>query len=152
MNFPNLNISAPKKIDTDYYALTIFPDLLFLEAFSSWDETVAEMLLSHVYEIVGTYYQDKTWALLSDATLWHHSTPSVAERIASADSNGIQTSLKYHAMVSGGSALKEWQMTNMTKPGGTVESRIFDSLADAKAWVAALGFTVPDGHTCDTPQ
>ena len=60
MNFPpptttdHKNIKILKKIDTDYYRLTIFPDLLFLEAFSSWDETVAEMLLLQVYEIAGT--------------------------------------------------------------------------------------------------
>lgn len=141
---PDTIIKSVKKINSHYYSLTVYPNLLHIQAFSSWDETVADELLSQVYHIAGKYYAHQSWALLSDATAWQHSTPPVAARIAGAGSKEIRTPLKYHAMVSGGSELKKWQLHNMRKKGGNIDTRIFSTQKEAKAWLAEMGYLMPD--------
>lgn len=54
------------KIQTNFYSITAYADLLVIKTFSSWDERVTAKHIKDVQGIISQQFSNKPWALLSD--------------------------------------------------------------------------------------
>ncbi|THB72448.1 MAG: hypothetical protein D3926_25545 [Desulfobacteraceae bacterium] len=135
-------VTLTMKIQTDFYTLTLYSDVLLVEAFASWDETVVEDLFTRLKEVTRTYYHDKEWGLITDATRWLLNTPEAAQSIPKTDNHEIRHTLRHHAWVAGDSEIKKWQISQMMMTDKQFESRVFQSVDDAWEWLKSLGYQI----------
>ena len=121
-------------ITTEFYNLIPTTDILFLEAYLSWDERVVNDLFSDLQLLTSKFYHNRPWAILTDATKWELSTPEVVKLISNPPILEIQT-LTHHAVVTDGSGLKKWLINEMVMKEKKFETRFFQDVRLAENWL-----------------
>ena len=128
------------EIQTDYYTITPYANLLVIKTFLSWDERIAAKYIEAVAGITSRFYKDKSWGLLSDRKDWQLSTPA-AEHYFRANANSALTgTLSHMAICIGESELKKWQINNMIREFTQFEVRLFDDIQAAESWLETHGY------------
>ena len=128
------------KIETSYYNMTPFMNLLQIETFAAWDERVFKEYLSDIKTIALKFYRNKPWAILVDRRLWELHTPGTEKMFTKIASGKRQTSLKHVAVVVGDSELKKWQIGNITKDAPTTQIKFFNDINKAISWLSSEGY------------
>ena len=128
------------KIETAYYNLIPYENLLHVEAFLAWDDRVAIDLLKHVYQLKEKFYSDKSWALLADCRKWGLHTPEGERLISQVTIKKSEITLTHHAVVIGTSEIKKWQIGNIFSEENRISTEFFENIRDAKEWLASCGF------------
>ena len=121
-------------ITTEFYNLIATTDILFLEAYFSWDERVVNDLFSDIQLLTSKFYHNRPWAILTDATKWQLSTPQVVKMISNPPIPEIQT-VTHHAVVTGDSRLKKWLINEMVIKEKNFETRFFQDVRLAENWL-----------------
>nr|NJM03888.1 hypothetical protein [Desulfobacula sp.] len=132
------------EIQTDFYTITPYANLLVIKTFLSWDERIVEKHINDVRAITSRFYQDKTWGLLSDRREWQLSTPAAERFFRENAKSALAGMLSHMAICVGESELKKWQLKNMIKEFSRFEIKFFGDIQEAESWLAAYGY-------CRTP-
>ena len=128
------------KIQTDYYNLIPYENLLHIETFMAWDDRTAAEYVKDLRTLAHKFYLHKPWAKLVDRRKWELHTPE-AETLLSQNAIGrFKTPLSHIAVVSGKSEMKRWQVDRTTKDVTQFETKIFDNIQDAQDWLASFGY------------
>lgn len=128
------------KILTNFYTLTAYENVLHVEFFSSWDERVARDYIRDLRSIGMEFYQEKPWAILSNRKNWYLYTPE-AERLLAEAAVSVKTRLTHYAIVAGQhSEIKKWQTQKILNHGVAFDTRFFDDIQEAEAWLASFGY------------
>jgi hypothetical protein len=140
------------RIQTNFYTMTACDNLLYIEAFSSWDERVALDYIADLRKIGLALYREKPWAILSDRTRWYLYTPG-AEKLITGAIPTITTRLSHIGVVVGQSEIKKWQTRKMVDCKTGFEIRFFDAMPDARSWLTSLGYSLTpvDGKELPCP-
>ncbi len=127
-------------IETEYYVLKTYSNLLYVRSFLSWDERVTKAFGNDVKKTVLKHYQGKAWAILHDSREWKLGTPEMEPIIARMMTTGITGTLTHHALVIGHSELRKWQSEKMFKDIKDYEAQTFESMQDAEEWLVSFGY------------
>lgn len=128
-------------IETNFYTLTPGKDILLVEARLSWDDRVVNNLFKDIKKIASQFYDNNSWALLSDSTNWELATPEAADLIPAFASNDALTGVTHHAIVAGKSELKKWMLgKKMMAKEKAFESRLFLNMEEARAWLDSFNY------------
>lgn len=128
------------EIQTDYYTITPYANLLVIKTFLSWDERIAAKHIEDVAGITYRFYKDKNWGLLSDRKEWQLSTPAAEHYFKTNAKSALTGALSHMAICIGESELKKWQINNMIKEFTRFEIRLFDDIQAAESWLATHGY------------
>lgn len=128
------------EIQTDYYTITPYANLMVIKTFLSWDERIAAKHIEDVAGITSRFYKDKRWGLLSDRKEWQLSTPAAEHYFKTNAKSALTGTLSHMAICIGESELKKWQINNMIKEFTRFEVRFFDDIQDAESWLATHGY------------
>lgn len=128
------------KIQTDFYSITTYQNLIFVTVFLSWDDQVAKSCLSDLSNIVSKLFHKKPWALLADRSEWQLNIPETEHVFSDAVNTKLTKTITHSAIVVGGSGVKKWQVNKMIKNANHYEARIFDNMEEAVNWLAAFGY------------
>lgn len=132
------------EIQTDFYTITPYANLLVIKTFLSWDERAVAEYINDVRAITSRFYQDKIWGLLSDRREWQLSTPAAERFFRENAESALTGTLSHMAICIGESELKKWQVKNMIKEFLRFEIKLFSDIRDAESWLTAYGY-------CNTP-
>lgn len=127
-------------IHTEFYTLTPYTNLLYVESFLSWDEKVSRQFIQDVRELVLKYYSEKAWAVLHDMRQWELGTPEIEQVIPEFLQMELTLMHTHQALVVGNSQIKKWQIENIFKDVSRYEFRLFQLYEDAENWLACFGF------------
>ncbi len=128
------------EIQTDYYTIMPYANLLVIKTFLSWDERVAAKHIEDVAGITSRFYKDKRWGLLSDRKEWQLGTPAAEQYFKTKAKSALTGTLSHMAICIDESELKKWQINNMIKEFTRFEVRFFDDIQDAESWLATHGY------------
>lgn len=128
------------EIQTDFYTITPYVNLLVIKTFLSWDERIVAKHIEDVRAITSRFYQDKIWGLLSDRREWQLSTPAAEHFFRENAKSALTGTLSHMAICVGESELKKWQISNMIKEFSRFEIKLFGDIQDAESWLAAYGY------------
>jgi len=128
------------ELQTDYYTITPYADLLVIKTFLSWDERIAEKHIEDVAGITSRLYKDKSWGLLSDRREWQLGTPAAEHYFRANAKSALTGTLTHMAICIGESELKKWQINNMIREFKRFEIRLFDDIQAAESWLATHGY------------
>jgi len=138
------------KIQTHFYTLTPYANLLLIQSFLSWDERVVIQHFTDLKQLILQFYMGKEWGILHDARKWELSTPA-AERLANKLIRvDITGTLTHHAVVNGDSEIKKWQARNIFKDVANYEVEFFTDRQAAVAWLASAGYQMIPPYDSDT--
>jgi hypothetical protein len=128
-------------IQTDFYTITPYKNLLFIEFFLSWDNRVAKKCIEEVCDLASKLFQNKPWAILSNRKNWQLNTP-YAELFFTLESTNKEfvKSLTHSAIVTGKSNVNKWQINKMIKDVRDYKVRVFDNIQEAQIWLASFGY------------
>lgn len=127
-------------VETDYYTIKTYPDIIFVQAFYSWDERVMNQHIKEMSQLVGNRYEGKFYAMLANGMEWTLNTPK-AEYIGRENlGRAFGPGLTHLAMVVGSSPVKEWQAENMKSGFQGFESRVFRMKSQALDWISQAGY------------
>jgi hypothetical protein len=134
------------EIQTNYYTITPYANLLVIKTFLSWDERIAEKHIEDVSIITSRLYKNKRWGLLSDRKDWQLGTPAAEQYFKTNAKSALTGTLTHMAICIGESELKKWQIKNMIKEFTQFEVRLFDEIQNAESWLAIHGYakTLPE--------
>lgn len=128
------------KIQTHFYTLTPYDNLLHIKSFLSWDERVVLQHFTDLKPLVLQFYMGKKWGLLHDARNWELSTPE-SERLSNKlVRTEITGTLTHQAVVTGKSELQKWQARNIFKEVTNYEVEFFTDTEAAVDWLASAGY------------
>lgn len=128
------------KIQTEYFNLIPYENLLHIETFMAWDDRVATEYIEGMRSIAFKFYHDKPWAMLVDRRGWGLHTPE-AEKLLSENAVGkFKTPLSHIAVIAGKSEIKKWQIDKTVENVIQFETRLFDNVQEAKDWLVSLGY------------
>ena len=128
------------EIQTDFYTITPYTNLLVIKTFLSWDERVVAKHIQDVRTITSQLYRNKRWGLLSDRKEWQLSTPVAEHFFRDNAKSALPGTLSHMAICVGESELKKWQIKNMIKEFSTFEIKFFDDIQGAESWLATYGY------------
>ncbi len=123
--------------NTDFYKLIPYINLLYIEAFSDWDERVTIQLLKDITSIAQKLYKETPWGILADNRKWGLHTPDSENSMRSVK---LSTPLTHHAVVVGESQIKRWQISNIFGEMKGFETKIFSEMQEAKEWLGYYGY------------
>jgi hypothetical protein len=127
-------------VQTEFYTIIPYKNLLFIKTFLSWDEIVAKNCIDDVSRIVSTLYQKNPYAILADRTEWQLNTPEAEQLFTAITETVITRTLTHSAIVVGNSKVKKWQVNRMIEGAKTYETKIFVKMPDAQTWLASFGY------------
>jgi hypothetical protein len=127
------------RIQNNFYTMTAYANMLVVEAFASWDESVVRDYIEDLRKTGLTLFRDKPWAILSNRSDWYLYTPA-AEALMREAATTITTRLTHIAVVVGKSAIKQWQTSRMLCNETRFSIRYFESMPEAEAWLATFGY------------
>ena len=128
-------------IDTEFYRITPYSNLLHIENFLSWDERVVKKVLDDVAKTVQSFYQDKQWGILSDRVAWELATPEADGLFSKNVPNVFNDTLTHIAIDIGKSEIKKWQLAHMTKSlYQQYETKLFETIEEAEQWLSSFGY------------
>jgi hypothetical protein len=131
-------------IQTNFYKIKPYSNLLLIESFSSWDDRVAMDFVKDTKSIILEHYKGRAWAILHDTREWNLGTPET-ERILSGIANAEFTStITHHALVTGQSGIKKWQIEKIFKDVTLYKTQIFEDIHEAETWLASYGYNKTD--------
>ena len=128
------------EIKTNFYTLTPYSNLLYIESFLAWDERVAMDFAKDIKALALHHYQEKPWAIFSDGTHWKLPTPECLRLLTQLINAEITQTITHHAYVTGRSEIKRWLSENAFKTVTAYTANIFDNYEDAEAWLASFGY------------
>ena len=127
-------------IETAFYNIKPYPNLLCIETFQAWDERTVKKHVDDVRRAVCQCYPNKPWGLLSDRSAWQLSTPEAERLFTETALSALNDNLTHIAIVAGGSQIKEWQLSNMTSAFSKYEVRFFRAIQNAETWLESYGY------------
>ena len=127
-----------------YYVLKSFGRVLFIRSFGSWDDRTALSFAEDVREMIEREFKAGPWCVIHDAREWQLGVPEMEKIISGFVSSAITGRLSRHAMVTGDSELKKWQIDRMFASLTAYPHRRFDTIQEAREWLISDGFTIPD--------
>ena len=130
------------KIKTNFYNITPYNNLLYIESFSAWDERVAKQYIADLMEVVLKLYTKAPWAVIHDSRLWDLGTPGAEYLLSKLVSTSVSGTLKHHAMIVDKSELKKWQIANIFRDVTLYENKFFTNLESALEWLESLGYYI----------
>ena len=136
-------------IQTDYYRLQPFGNLLYIETFSAWDGRVSRAYIDDIRTIALKQYAGTPWAMLVDRQNWELHTPGAEQLLAEGIGGTFKTPLSHVAVVTGSSEIKKWQVAKISKHAATIRVQLFETLTDAREWLGSQGFDmtpIPPHH------
>jgi len=128
------------KIQTHFYALTPYANLLLIESFLSWDERVTIQHFTDLKSLVFQFYMGKEWGLLHDGSNWELSTPAAEQLANELVKTEISGTLTHCAVVIGKSEIQKWQARNIFKDVTNYEVEFFTDRQAAVTWLASAGY------------
>ncbi len=128
------------KIETNFYTITPYQNLLHLEMIAAWDEKVAIGFRTDTAKIISKLYQNKSWGMLSDRRQWELNTPGAEQVFKKAAKTEITQNLTHGAIVIENSELKKLQLKNMLSKAKHYQTKLFYDIEDAKEWLADAGY------------
>lgn len=129
------------KIQTDFYTLIPFDNLLYIESYSSWDERITANFAKDMKQILLQNYKEKAWAALHDGRKWELGTPAIEQMLIRFANTPLTNTITHHAYVAGKSELRRWQVKKVLDNIVNFEAKIFTSLTDAEEWLSSFGYT-----------
>ena len=129
------------EIQTAFYALKPYDNLLYVESYNSWDENVVRDFACHGKQIALQNYKEKAWAILHDAREWQLGTPAIESMIANLLNTPLTNTITHHAYVAGKSEIQKWQVNKIFQNITTHEARVFENIDDAEKWLLSYGYT-----------
>ena len=127
-------------IETQFYKIIPYSNLLHIETFFSWDETIVRRILADVAETVQKLYHGKQWGILSDRVGWELNTPGAEKLFSQIAANALNETLTHIAIVIGKSEVKKWQLKTMTQRYHNYETNFFETTDEAEQWLASYGY------------
>ncbi len=127
-------------IQTDFYKLTPYTNLLHIEAYSYWDERVSLQLFNDISGIAFKLYKNTNWGIFADNRKWGLHTPESEQFIKEWSQVKPTTPLTHHAVVVGKSELKKWQIKSIFNDVKNFETKLFGNMVEAKNWLASFGY------------
>ncbi len=127
-------------IQTNFYTITPYNNLLHLEMNAAWDERVAIDFRTDTAKIISEYYQYKTWGMLTDRREWELNTPEAERVFTEAAKTAITKTLTHCAIIIKDSELKKWQIKNMLSEAKHYQTKIFKDFEEAKIWLTSVGY------------
>ncbi len=128
------------KIQTDYYTIIPYDNLLVISTFDSWDEKITAKHIEDVTDITSRFYQTRNWGLLSDRSNWQLSTPEAENLFSEKAKSALPSTLTHMAICVGESELKKWQISKMISEFANFEVKIFEAIGSAESWLASYGY------------
>jgi len=128
------------KIQTDFYTLIPFYNLLYVESYNSWDERVVANFAKHGKQVALQHYKEKPWAILHDGRKWELGTPAIESMVAQLLNTPLTNTITHHAYVTGRSEVKKWQVGKIFENVTSHEVKVFEGLADAEKWLSSFGY------------
>ncbi len=128
------------EIQTNYYTIKPRNNLLYIESFYSWDEEIAMDFAGDVRQVILDNYLGTTWAVLHDVSQWELGTPQINEIISRFLSTPLTGLLDRHAIVTGTSKIRIWQVENIIKDIDQFQIRLFTTQNQAMAWLSDSGY------------
>ncbi len=129
------------KIETNFYTITPYANLLYIETFSSWDDRVMKLHFEDVTRLARELFKGRPWAILVDKRQWELNTPEAQNIGEEHPINPVVENLSHVALVTGDSALKGWLAEDIAKKALAGETRLFKEMEAAEDWLASAGFT-----------
>lgn len=129
-------------IETDYYRLVPYQNILHIETFNAWDEKVVVKYVSDIRSLALKHFSETQWAMFVDRRNWGLGTPEAGKMYASLAGGKFKTALSHAAVVTGSSDLKKWIINNIAR-NSTVEVACFKETKEARAWLISYGYDVP---------
>ncbi len=129
------------KIQTNFYKIKPYNNLLLIDSFSSWDDRVAMDFVKDAKSIILEHYKDRAWAILHDASEWNLGTPATEQILAGIANAEFTSTITHHALVTGQSGIKNWQIEKIFKNVTSYETQIFRDLLEAEAWLSSFGYS-----------
>lgn len=127
-----------------YFRIQPFKDLLVVRSYGFWDGRIASVFSGEVEQTIQEHYKGRSWSLLHDARAWELGTPEIEAIIPRMMMTPITGTLTHHALVTGASEVKQWQITRMFDSLVVpYENRLFEEMDAARAWLTSAGYTIP---------
>ena len=127
-------------IETNFFKIIPYENLIVSEFFGSWDMAVTKEYLEEAFTIIRQQYSHMPYAVLDDFRKWEINTPEATqfwkETFANANIN-LPTHVAY---VVGDSRLKSWVIDTMTKDAGPFKKVIFDDFHESLKWLESYGY------------
>ncbi len=127
-------------IQTNFYNIKPYINLLLIESFSSWDDRVAMNFARDAKNIILQHYTDKAWAILHDSTEWNLGTPETEQILTGLANGKFTNTITHHALVTGRSEIKNWQVAKIFKDITAYEAQVFEDIHEAEIWLASFGY------------
>lgn len=140
------------KIETEYYRLVPYQNILYVETFNAWDEKVVLNYVSSIRSLALKHFPKDSWAMLVDRRSWGLSTPEAGKIYAALAGDSLKTSLSHAAVVTGNSELKKWIINNIVKNSRAVKVICFDNIKEAVEWLKSFGYHIPSSLKAENPS
>ena len=127
-----------------FYWIKSFQDVLYVKSFGYWDDRTAQAFSGDLRGRILSGFDQGPWCVLHDAGEWQLGIPEVETLIREFVTLPITGRLTHHALVSGRSELKNWQLDKMFTTFVPFKHRRFDDVGKAREWLMAAGYSIPD--------
>ena len=128
-------------VKTEFFRLEVLETLMLVTSHGPWDDRVARAYVQAVEQLILSHYQGRPWAVLHDGRQWELGTPEIQGILSEHMGKKLTGTLTHVAYVCGPSLIKRWQVFGIAKPATAYETRLFETLAEAEAWLASKGYT-----------
>ncbi|WDP89319.1 MAG: hypothetical protein HUN04_06090 [Desulfobacter sp.] len=127
------------EINTGYYRFVVYQNVLFIEAFSVWNQTIAREGLLCFTDLVFEYYINKRWAIFADIKNCNLNIPR-PETVLKDIFNGITILPTHVAHVVGNSKKQKWKVNKPIRTKGDLLISFFSTKKEAEAWLDLFGY------------
>lgn len=128
-------------IETDFYKLTAYHNLIHLESYLSWDERVINRVMGDMAQMV-RLFNGENWAVLNNSENWELHTHDAAKHARERVEKDVPPGQTHNAVVVGPSEIKRWQSKQIFEQITRFETRFFNTTKEAEAWLASFGYTL----------
>jgi len=130
--------------ESGFYLLKTFEDVLYVRSFGYWDDRTARAFAGELQELIPEALGERPWCTIHDARQWLLGIPAVEGIISEFVSSPLTGNLTHHALITGPSELKKWQVNRMFCDITAYEHRRFDGIEQGREWLMAAGYAIPD--------
>lgn len=129
------------EIKREHFCFVIYQDVLFIEAFGSWDQKIARKGLLCFTDLVFQHYINKEWALLADIKECNFNIEK-ARAVLQDIFNGITMMPTHVAHIVGEPhpSKAHWKLNQPMKTRGDLQIAFFATPKEAGVWLESFGF------------
>lgn len=129
-------------IKRDFYNIISYDDVIVIETFGSWDQTIAKECFEDILQTVTKHYLDRPYAICMNNTKWELNAPDTKDFWKETFANKNLHHPTHTAIVIGDSELKRWAIEKIYEATAPFEMAIFSKVDEGIVWLKSKGYQV----------